>query len=284
MNANRLSTLRRKPPSRIAYDDGTIETTATTISRGVSTPTSLKASGDSAQDPSREEDKMKKRRRMARLEVVDEGDACEMTARMLRLATSLRRAAEMLDQAHNAAAEGRKREDFSAAFYGAPILRAQSAEIALKALWRIGHNQERGKPPHHHNLTELHDSLTGTIQKLLAEEFPEIRDPSCPHFPIPVRKGLRTILNEHETALEEWRYAYELGSLRFEYVFDEVLNTLINVGWQLHNLWLGRLREGGAQAPSQASIARGAMRPDAGPGEDSSRPGGQGADAPNASR
>ena len=190
---------------------------------------------------------MKNRRRIARLKVVDEGDAYEMSARMLRLATSQRRAAEILDQTHNEAAEGRNREDFSAAFHGAPILRAQSAEIALKALWRIGHNEERGGPPHHHNLTELHDALTETIQKLLAEEFPEIRDPSCPHFPIPVRQGLRTILNEHETALEDWRYAYELGSLRFEHVFDEVLNTLIRVGWQLHNLWLRRLREEYAQ-------------------------------------
>ena len=129
-----------------------------------------------------------------------------MTARMLRLATSLRRAAEILDQARIAPTGGRNQEDFSAAFYGAPILRAQSAEIALKALWRIGHNQERGKPPHYHNLTELHDGLTDGIQKLLAEEFPEIRDPSCPHFPIPIRKGLRGILNEHEIALEEWRY------------------------------------------------------------------------------
>ena len=194
---------------------------------------------------------MKNRRQRARLKVVDEGDAYEMSARMLRLATSLRRAAEILDQAHNAAAEGRNQEDFSAAFYGAPILRAQSAEIALKALWRIGHNEERGNPPHHHNLTALHDALTETVQKLLAEEFPEIRDPSCPHFPIPVRKGLRTILNEHETALEEWRYAYELGSLRFEHVFDEVLSTLINVGWELHNLWVRRLREEGEQASSQ---------------------------------
>ena len=194
---------------------------------------------------------MKKRRRTAHLKVVDEGDAYEMTARMLRLATSLRRAAEILDQARNEAGEGRNHEDFSAAFYGAPILRAQSAEIALKALWRIGHNEERGQPPHHHNLTELHDALTETIQKLLAEEFPEIRDPSCPHFPIPIRKGLRTILNEHETALAEWRYAYELRSLRFEHVFHEVLNTLIDVGWKLHNLWLRKLREGGAQAPSQ---------------------------------
>ena len=48
-----------------------------------------------------------------------------------------------------------------------------------------------------------------------------------------------------------WRYAYELGSLRFEHVFDEVLSTLINVGWELHNLWVKRLREGGAQASSQ---------------------------------
>jgi len=137
------------------------------------------------------------------------------------------------------------------AFHGAPILRAQSAEIALKALWRIGHNEERGEPPKDHKLTGLHDALTETIRKLLAEEFPEIRDPSCPHFPIPVRQGLRTILDEHETALVNWRYAYELGSLRFEHVFDEVLNTLIRVGWQQHNLWLRRLREEYAQAPSQ---------------------------------
>ena len=194
---------------------------------------------------------MKDRRRRARLEVVDEGDACEMTARMLGLATSLRRAAEILDQARKEGGEGGNREDFSAAFHGAPILRAQSAEIALKALWRIGHNEERGEPPHSHDLTALHDALTETIQKLLAEEFPEIRDPSCPHFPIPVRQGLRTILNEHETALEDWRYSYEFGSLRFEHVFDEVLNTLINVGWQLHNRWLRKLREEYALAPSQ---------------------------------
>lgn len=194
---------------------------------------------------------MKKRRKKARLKVVDEGDAWEMTARMLRQATSLRRAADILDQAHNETAKGRGQEDFSAAFHGAPILRAQSAEIALKALWRIGHNEERGEPPHFHNLTKLHDALTETIRKLLSEEFPEIRDPSCPHFPIPYRKGLRAILNDHETALEEWRYAYELGSLGFEHVFDEVLNTLINVGWQLHNQWLRRLLEGGVQAPSQ---------------------------------
>ena len=194
---------------------------------------------------------MKNRRRRARLVIVEEGDAYEMTARMLRLATSLRRAAEILDQARNIGGEGRNREDFSAAFHGAPILRAQSAEIALKALWRIGHNKKRGEPPHCHNLTDLHDALADPIQKLLAEEFHEIRDPSCPHFPIPVRQGLRTILNEHETALEEWRYAYELGSLRFEHVFDEVLNTLISVGWQLHIRWFRRLREEYAQAPSQ---------------------------------
>ena len=239
------------PLSGIARDDGTVETTATTTFRGLSSPTSLKASGDSAQDPSGEENKMKKRRRIARLKVIDEGDAYEMTARMLRLATGLRRAAEILDQTHHEAGKGRNQEDFSAAFHGAPILRAQSAEIALKALWRIGQNEERGEPPQHHNLTDLHDALTETIQQLLAEEFPEVRDPSCPHFPIPVRPGLRTILKEHETALEDWRYAYELGSLRFEHVFDEVLNTLIGVGWQLHNEWLRRLREEGAQAPSQ---------------------------------
>ena len=194
---------------------------------------------------------MKKHRQMARLKVVDEGDAFEITARMLRLATSLRRAAEILDQANNETAECRNQEDFSAAFYGAPILQAQSAEIALKALWRIGHNEDRGIPPHHHNLTELHDALNETIQKRLAEEFPEIRDPWCPHFPIPVRKGLRAILKEHETALIKWRYAYEFGSLRFEHVFDEVLKTLIGVGWQLHNQWLRRLREGSVQAASQ---------------------------------
>lgn len=194
---------------------------------------------------------MKKRGRTARLKVVDEGDAYEMTARMLSLATSLHRAAEILDQARDEVADGRNQEDFSAAFHGAPLLRAQSAEVALKALWRVGHDEKCGEPPHHHNLTELHDALTETTQKLLAEEFPEIRDPSCPHFPIPVRKGLRAILNEHETALEEWRYAYELRSLRFEHVFDEVLKTLINVGWHLHNLWLRRLQEGDAQASSQ---------------------------------
>ena len=77
---------------------------------------------------------MKNRRRIARLKVIDEGDAYEMTARMLGLATSLRRAAEILDQARNEGGEGRNGEDFSAAFHGAPILRAQSAEIALKAL------------------------------------------------------------------------------------------------------------------------------------------------------
>ena len=185
---------------------------------------------------------MKKRRQRVRLEVVDEGDSYEMTARMLRLATSLRRGAEILDEAHNAAAKGRNEEDLSAGLYGPPILRVQSAEIALKALWRIGHNEERGEPPHEHNLTKLHDTLTETTQKLLAEELPEIRDPSCPHSPILVRKGLRTILNEHETALVEWRYAYEFGSLRFEHEFDEVLRTLIDVGWHLHNLWLRRLR------------------------------------------
>ena len=186
------------PLSGIAGDGGTVETTATTTFRGLSSPDPLKASGDSAQDPSGEENKLKNRRRMARLKVIDEGDAHEMTARMLRLATSLRRASEILDQAHGEAGEGRNREDFSAAFHGAPILRAQSAEIALKALWRIGHNEERGEPPHHHNLTELHDALTKTIQKRLAEEFPEIRDPSCPHSPMPVRQGLRAILHEHE--------------------------------------------------------------------------------------
>ena len=194
---------------------------------------------------------MKNRRRIERLKVVHEGDAYEMTFRMLMLATSLRRAAEILDQARNETAEGGNREDFSAGFYGAPILRAQSAEIALKALWRIGHIGEHDEPPHHHNLTKLHDALTETIQKLLAEEFPEIRDPYCPHFPIPVRQGLRAILNEHETALEDWRYAYELGNLRFEHVFDEVLKTLIAVGWRLHNRWFRRLREEAAQAPSQ---------------------------------
>ena len=49
-----------------ARDDGTVETTATAIFRGLSSLASLKASGDSAQDPSREENKMKNRRRIAR--------------------------------------------------------------------------------------------------------------------------------------------------------------------------------------------------------------------------
>ncbi len=156
-----------QPSAIIAIRDSrparTVETIATTTFRGLSSLISLKASGNSTQDPSGEENKMKNLRRIARLKVIDEGDAYKITARMLRLATSLRRAAEILDQAHNEAREGRNREDFSAAFYGTPILRAQSAEIALKALWRIGHNEERGAPPHHHNLTKLHDALTEPI-------------------------------------------------------------------------------------------------------------------------
>ncbi|MXY33718.1 MAG: hypothetical protein F4Y60_06445 [Boseongicola sp. SB0664_bin_43] len=192
---------------------------------------------------------MNKSRKSPRLKVVCEGDAYIIAGRMLSQATSLRSAAEMLNQARNKPAEGKSQEDFLAAFHGVPILQAQSAEIALKALWRIGHNKELGEPPRCHNLTRLHDNLTETIQMLLAERFPEIPDPSCPHFPIPYRKGLRAILNDHETALEEWRYAYELGSLRFEHVFDDVLNTLIELGWQLHNQWLTRLRDGGAQDP-----------------------------------
>ena len=151
---------------------------------------------------------MKKHGQRERLKVMDEGDACEMTARMLKQAKSLRRAAEMLDQTHNAPARCVNQEDVSAAFYGAPILRAQAAENALKALWRIGQGEKRGEPPHCHSLTKLHDALPETIRKLLEEEFPEIRDPSCPHVPIPVRKGLRTNLDEHENALEEWRYTY----------------------------------------------------------------------------
>lgn len=192
---------------------------------------------------------MNKSRKNPRLKVVCEGDAFVMTGRMLRQATSLRSAAEMLNQARNKPAEGKGQEDFFAAFHGIPILQAQSAETALKALWRIGHNEDRGEPPHCHNLAMLHDNLTETIQMLLAERFPEIPDPSCQHFPIPYRKGLRAILNDHEAALEEWRYAYEHGSLRFEHVFDDVLATLIEVGWQLHDQWLARLREEGAQDP-----------------------------------
>ena len=174
-----------------------------------------------------------------------------MAGRMLWLATSLRRAAELLDRPRNAPGEGRNEEDLLAAFHGVPILRAQSAEIALKALWRIGHKAERGDPPQHHNLTGLHDALTKPVRQLLAERFPEIPDPTCPHFPIPYRKGLRAILSDHETALQEWRYAYERDSLRFEHVFDEVLDTLIEVGWQLHGLWLARLQEGGPGVPGQ---------------------------------
>ena len=188
---------------------------------------------------------------MARLEVIDEGDACAMTERMLRLASSLRRAAEMLDRARKVPAEGRDEDDLLAAFHGAPILRAQSAEIALKALWRIGHKAERGDPPQHHNLTRLHDDLAKPIRQLLAERFPVVSDPYCPHSPIPYRKGLRAILNDHEAALQEWRYAYERDSLGFEHVFDEVLDTLIDVGWRLYSLWLARLQEGGSEAPGQ---------------------------------
>ena len=90
---------------------------------------------------------MKNRRRIGRLEVVHEGDACVMAERMLRLATSLRRAAKMLDSGHYETGESRNQEDFYAAFHGVPILQTQSAEIALKALWRIGHTEERDAPP-----------------------------------------------------------------------------------------------------------------------------------------
>lgn len=193
---------------------------------------------------------MKKRRRMESLEVVDEGYACVMVARMLGQASSLRRAAEILDShMRNEAAQDRNREDFSAALRGAPILRAQSAEIALKALWRIGHKEKLGEPPRDHDLTELHDALPETIRELLAEEFPEIPDPFRPHSLIPARKGLGTILDEHATALVEWRYAYERSSLAFENVFDEVLDTLIAVGWRLHHQWLMRLRKQDARQP-----------------------------------
>lgn len=188
---------------------------------------------------------------MARLEVVDEGDACIMAGRMLRLASSLRRAAELLDRARGEPAESRNEEDLLAAFHGAPILRAQSAEIALKALWRIGHKAERDDPPRHHDLAGLHDDLTETIRQLLAERFPEIPDPTCPHSSIPYRKGLRAILTDHEAALQEWRYAYERDSLWFEHVFDEVLDALIDVAWRLYSPWLARLQEGAPEAPGQ---------------------------------
>ena len=118
---------------------------------------------------------MNKNRRTVRLKISGEGDAYEMAARMLWQATGLRRAAEILDQARNGAAEGGNRENFSAAFFGAPILRAQSAEIALKALWYIGYGEKPDNPPRCHNLTKLHDTLTQAIQKLLAEKFLEIR-------------------------------------------------------------------------------------------------------------
>ena len=180
----------------------------------------------------REESNVNKCRQRARLEVSDEGDACEMSARMLGRARSLSRAAEILDETREGVGEGRNREDFSAGFHGGPILWAQSAEIALKALWYIGHKGEGGEPPRVHDLRELHDGLPETVKKRLAEEFPEIRDPRFPQLPIPVRKGLRTILKEHQSALEEWRYSYELDYLTFEKVFGEVVGTLIDVGWQ----------------------------------------------------
>jgi len=165
-----------------------------------------------------------------------------MTGRMLMHATDLRRAAEILDRAHREAADGGDRGDMSAALRGVPILRAQSAEIALKALWRIGRTGKLGEPPRRHSLTWLHDALPGTMRELLAEGFPEIPDPSCPHFPVPYRKGLRAILKDHESALADWRYAHEFGTLRFEHAFGEVLDVLIDVGRRLHGEWL--VREG----------------------------------------
>ncbi len=153
-------------------------------------------------------------------------------------AAALRRAAEILDRARRAVPAGGSSEDMSAAFHGAPILRAQSAEIALKALWRIGCNEERDDPPRCHSLTRLHDRLPETIQRQLAEDFPKIPDPSCPHFPVPYRKGLRTILSDHDTALADWRYAHEFGTLWFEHAFEVVTDTLIDVGRRLHDRWM----------------------------------------------
>lgn len=190
----------------------------------------------------------------ARLKVVDEFGACRMTTRMLNAANDLRHAAEMLDRMP----EDATGEDFTAALCGAPILRAQSAEIALKALWLIGHNMECGDPsdapPCRHKLTKLHDALTGNIRNLLAEVFPEIPDPYCPHFPIPYRKGLRTILCEHEDALIKWRYIYEHDGIQFAHVFDEVLMTLIKVGRQLQFQWQRRLQADGVNSVNQVGI------------------------------
>ncbi|MCY4347936.1 MAG: hypothetical protein OXC17_14270 [Aestuariivita sp.] len=178
------------------------------------------------------------------MEAKDEIDTHRMTARMLRQAASLNRAAEILYQVGNKPADKSHGDDFSAVFHGVPILRAQSAEIALKALWYIGRHREDGGPPRSHNLTKLHDVLPEKIQKLLVAAFPEISDPSSPHLP-PVRQGLRAVLNEHEDALKQWRYTYEYDSLRFENVFDEVLKTLMNTGWQLHTEWLNKLQAQG---------------------------------------
>ncbi|MCY4192220.1 MAG: hypothetical protein OXD42_13030 [Rhodospirillaceae bacterium] len=179
--------------------------------------------------------------------MTDELEAFQRSGRMLQVATDLHRAAEILDRVRKESSDGKTIDDFTGTLHGSPILWAQSAEIALKALWYIGHGLEqddpsRADPLRSHNLTKLHDDLTKEVQKRLASEFPEIPDPVIPHFPIPYRKGLRAILCEHETALVEWRYTYEHNGLRFEHVFTEVLTTVLKVGWDLHNQWILKLR------------------------------------------
>ncbi|MCY4305630.1 MAG: hypothetical protein OXC62_12775 [Aestuariivita sp.] len=182
-----------------------------------------------------------KKSNKACLKVDNEADTFKITGRMLNTATSLYRAAEILNQVHNGKAEDRSEKDFLTTFHGVPILLAQAAEISLKTLWYIGHNENRNTPPHCHNLTKLHDALPKTIQKLLEKRLAQISNPSHPHFPMPYREGLRTILEDHKTALVEWRYIYEHSHLNFENVFKDVLNTLLDVGGQLHSQWREKL-------------------------------------------
>ena len=144
-------------------------------------------------------------------------------AMMVDRAEAMRRAAHLLDKARNSPASCPG--DFGAAFVAIPILLVQAAEIGLKALHCI--EGEQG-PAKSHDLVRLHDNLPQAVRDQLANALPEIPDPSCPHSPIPARKGLRAILKKHAKALAEWRYSYEHRGLSFDTgEFKEALAAII---------------------------------------------------------
>ena len=136
-------------------------------------------------------------------------------ARMVWQAEDMRRAAYVLDKVGKSGGGS----------VAIPILLVQAAEIGLKALYCI----ERGQWPRKcHDLEDLHDDLPQAVRDQLANALPEIRDPYCPHLPIPVRNGFRAILRNHANALAEWRYSYEHGALWFGTgEFKEALDVII---------------------------------------------------------